>query len=414
MSVPSPAGEPPAAAPPAGEVGRSPLAGRRVAGIDVARGVALLSMMTVHVLPGTDDDGRVSTAYVLFSGRASALFAVLAGVGLALLTGGPHRRLPPGTRAAVLTRALLIAALGMALAALQPPVAVILTNYGLLFAVAVPFLGVRRRVLVVTAAAWLVLAPLLSHLLRQGVPPGPGDQPSFADLANPLDLLDRLVLIGYYPVLTWTPYLLVGLAVGRTPLGSRATALRLLVGGVALAVLARATSTLLLATGGWEALVRSGPPDVVLPGFGASQVQLRGYFGAPPTTTWWWQAVAAPHSGTPFDLAHTIGSALAVIGLALLMVRLASRWRGGGGRLTRGALAAVAATGSTTLSLYSLHVLVMATGVSAAYPVESLLLQFAAVVGLASLWRSAAPRGPLEQAVASASGAVRDAVARQR
>jgi uncharacterized membrane protein len=383
-------------------------------GVDVARGVALLAMMSVHVLPGTDANGRVSAAYVVASGRASALFAVLAGVGLALLTGGPRRTLPPGTRAGVLTRALLVAAIGMVLVALQPPVAVILTNYGLLFAVAVPFLRARRRVLVATAAAWLVLAPQLAHLLRIGRTPGPGAQPSFADLADPLSLLERLVLTGYYPVLTWTPYVLVGLAVGRTALGARATAVRLLCGGALLAVLAWGTSTALLAAGGWDALVRSGPLQQVLEVLGPQQLQLRGLFGAPPTTTWWWQAVAAPHSGTAFDLAQTIGSALAVIGLALLLTRQAAGWRGPVGRLGQGALAALAAAGSTTLSLYSLHVVVMATGVGREAPVELLLLQVAVLVPLASMWRSGARRGPLEQAVASASGTVRDAVARRR
>src|SRR4051812_50058791 len=97
------------------------LTGRRVVAVDVARGVALLAMMTVHVLPGTDEQGRVSAAYAVASGRASALFAVLAGVGLALLTGGPARRLPPRTRAAGLTPAPLVAGVGMFLGGLRPP-----------------------------------------------------------------------------------------------------------------------------------------------------------------------------------------------------------------------------------------------------------------------------------------------------
>src|SRR4051812_41166165 len=378
------------------------LTGRRVVAVDVARGVALLAMMTVHVLPGTDEQGRVSAAYAVASGRASALFAVLAGVGLALLTGGPARRLPPGTRAAVLTRALLVAGIGMFLVELRPPVAVILTNYGLLFAVAVPFLRLRRAVLVTVAAAWLVLAPLLAHLLRTGREPGPGPQPSFADLADPLDLLERLVLTGYYPVLTWTPYLLVGLALGRTALQSRCTGLRLMAGGVALAVLAWVGSTLLLAAGGWDALRRSGPAEDVGAGFGLGQLQLRSVHGAPPTTTWWWQAVVSPHSGTPFDLAQTIGSALAVVGLSLFLVQLAPRWHGAGGLVGRGALTALAATGSTTLSLYSLHVVIMSTGIGRDHRVALLLFQVVVVVVLASLWRSSAPRGPLEQAVATA------------
>ncbi|HKG49809.1 MAG TPA: heparan-alpha-glucosaminide N-acetyltransferase domain-containing protein [Actinomycetales bacterium] len=390
------------------------LSGRRVVAVDVARGVALLSMMTVHVMPGADGEGRVTGAYVVASGRASALFAVLAGVGLALLTGGPARRVPPGTRAAVLTRALIVAALGMFLVAFQPPVAVILTNYGLLFAVAVPFLRVRRAVLVAVAGAWLLLAPLLSHLVRTGREPGPGPQPSFADLADPLSLLDRLVVTGYYPVLTWTPYLLVGLALGRTNLQSRGIGLRLLAGGLALALLAWLTSTLLLATDGWTALRRSGPAEEVGSGFGLPQLQLRSLHGAPPTTTWWWQAVVSPHSGTPFDLAQTIGSALAVVGLSLFLVQLTPRWRGAGGLVGRGALTALAATGSTTLSLYSLHVVIMSTGIGRDHRVALLLFQVVVVVVLASLWRSSAPRGPLEQAVATASGAVRDAVARTR
>ena len=390
------------------------LTGRREVAVDVARGVALLSMMTVHVMPDSDDGGRVSAAYVLASGRASALFAVLAGVGLALLTGGPARRVPPGTRAAVLTRALIVAAIGMVLVELQPPVAVILTNYGLLFAVAVPFLRMRRAVLLAVAAGWLVLAPLAAHRLRVGLAPGPGPQPSFADFANPLGLLERLAVTGYYPVLTWTPYLLVGLAVGRTALGSRRTGVRLLAGGVGLALLAWVTSTVLLATSGWDALRRSGPADLVTAESGLPQLQLRSLHGAPPTTSWWWEAVVSPHSGTPFDLAQTIGSALAVVGLAVVLVQLAPHWRGRGGRLGRGALAALAATGSTTLSLYTLHVVIMSTGVGFDHPAELLLVQVTIVVVLASLWRSSAPRGPLEQAVASASGAVRDAVARAR
>jgi len=278
----------------------------------------------------------------------------------------------------------------------------------------VPFLRLRRAALLAVAAGWLVVAPLLAQLLRSGREPGPGPQPSFADLANPLDLLGRLALTGYYPVLTWTPYLLVGLAVGRTALDSRRAGVRLLLAGLGLALVAAVASSVLLAAGGWDALRRSGPAEAVGAAFGLPQLQLRSLHGAPPTTTWWWQAVLSPHSGTPFDLAQTIGSALVVVGLALVVVRLAPRWRGGGGRLGRGAVAALAATGSTTLSLYSLHVVVMATGIGRDHRVELLLVQVVVVVVLASLWRSGAPRGPLEQAVASASGAVRDAVARGR
>ena len=64
--------------------------GRRIAGIDAARGIALLGMMATHIFApwtaGTDPEPNF--VGLVLSGRSSALFAVLAGVGLALLTGG--------------------------------------------------------------------------------------------------------------------------------------------------------------------------------------------------------------------------------------------------------------------------------------------------------------------------------------
>ena len=68
--------------------------GRRLQAVDAARGVALIGMMAVHVLPGTDADGGVSLTHELARGRASAAFAVLAGVAIALA----HRRHHPAAR----------------------------------------------------------------------------------------------------------------------------------------------------------------------------------------------------------------------------------------------------------------------------------------------------------------------------
>ena len=62
--------------------------GRRLQAVDAARGVALIGMMAVHVLPATDAAGDISWAHELARGRASAAFAVLAGVAIALSTGG--------------------------------------------------------------------------------------------------------------------------------------------------------------------------------------------------------------------------------------------------------------------------------------------------------------------------------------
>jgi uncharacterized membrane protein len=65
----------------------------RISGIDVARALAIVGMVMVHV--GPQDAGKpgiAAQAYRLSHGRASILFVVLAGIGVSLLAGD---RSPP-------------------------------------------------------------------------------------------------------------------------------------------------------------------------------------------------------------------------------------------------------------------------------------------------------------------------------
>lgn len=397
--------------------------GGRVVGVDVARALALLGMMSVHLLPQFHPDGTLTPAFWVSAGRASALFALLAGVGLALATGGPHPRLRPRgpVVSGMLTRAVLIAALGMALAALDPPVAVILTNYGLLFTVAAVAWVLRPRTLLITAAVWAVTAPPLVHLLRVHLPVGPGDQPTFTGLADPGTLLSHLLFTGYYPVLLWVPYILVGLALGRCDLHDRSVLGRMTVAGLALLSGARLVSDLLVRQG-WSALNAAGPDQVLQPMLGLAQLQSRDQYGVPPTTTWWWQVVASPHTGTVFDLTGTIGSSLFVLGLVLLGTSWVSRRSS---RLTspvRGLVALLAAAGSMTLTLYSVHVVAVhlfPPADSGGHQGRLLATHIVLALALAGAWKASrgggrgdagtlpglavGRRGPLEGIVALAS-----------
>jgi uncharacterized membrane protein len=392
------------AASPSGSAGRhrtqtgagvEPTGRSRLAGVDAARAVALAGMATVHIFPVVNPDNTETVAGAIAAGRASALFAVLAGVGVALSTGG-DRPPPPGrahaaAAAGLLVRGLLVAVVGLALVELDPPVAVILAYYGLLFALATPLLRLRTPVLAGLAAAWCVLGPVASHVLRAGRKAWPGDQPGFAALADPGDLLRELTLTGYYPVLPWLTYLLAGLAVGRADLRSPRVAAGLLGGGAALAAAAAAGSALLLGPGGGAAVL--GPGRNV------------EWYGTVPTGTWWWLAVEAPHTGTPFDLAHTTGTALAVIGAMLLLARAvpALVWP-------------LAAVGAMPLTLYTLHVTALAL-----YPPEAaradgvtlgtlLGVHLVTALILGTVLRGLGRRGPLEAVVGAASRGARRAV----
>ena len=234
--------------------------GGRLLGIDVARSLALIGMMSVHIFfPAFAPDGSMHPAYVIAAGRSAALFATLAGVGIALASGGstPYggRRLR-GARAGVLARSVLLVALGLLLGKVDSPPLVILAYYGLLFVVAIPFLAMSVRGLAAIAVSCALLTPLASHWLRLVVSPTPIAEPGGRDI------LKELFLTGTYPALTWTTYLFAGLAIGRSNLRRNGVAGALLIAGAVVAVAAKVVSAVLLGTAGRvDRLQASLPPD---------------------------------------------------------------------------------------------------------------------------------------------------------
>jgi uncharacterized membrane protein YeiB len=112
-----------------------------------------------------------------------------------------------------------------------------------------------------------------------------------------------------------------------------------------------------------------------------------------PTTTWWWLATDAPHSTTPLDLVHTTGTALLVLGALLLA---AGALRGRTGLL----LEPLAAAGAMPLTLYSLHVVVLAV-VDGGDPLRFWAVQAVVALVVATAWRRLVGRGPLEALLAA-------------
>lgn len=372
----------------------------RLIGIDAARGIALIGMMAVHTIQSVDAEGNVSLAWTLAAGKSAALFALLAGVGVAFASGRrerPTRRTWPEHAAGLLVRALLIGAVGLLLGSVVPAdyAAVILPYYALLFVFAIPLLALSSRALVALAAAIAVVLPVLSHGLRSGT--GVADTVpnlTFAALAgDPGQTLRELALTGVYPALPWMAYLCAGLAVGRALLTSRRTVALITVIGAGLAVAAQTVSWLLLEVLGGRAALGATMSSGEL-----ADVLAVGWNGTTPTDTAWWLASAAPHSTTPPDLVFTIGLALAVLGVCILL-----------GRTTTALLRPLAAAGSMTLTLYSLHLLLLSWSVLPGGRSE-LLVQSVLLVAFALLWSRSHARGPLEEIVARATGAVRRSV----
>jgi hypothetical protein len=300
--------------------------------------------------------------------------------------------------AGLVVRALLIALVGLFLGGLDTNIAVILTYYGVLFVLGLPFLGLRSGALFSLAAAWLVVVPAMSHLVRPALPPRGVDSPTFGALAHPWQLFTELTLTGYYPAVVWVAFLLAGMAVGRHDLRRWSTAVGLAGAGAVLAAASVLASALLVdrpeATAALRASIGQDVPLDVL-----RNALAEGLYGTTPTDTWWWLAVRAPHSGTPFDLAHTIGTALLVIGLCLALGKALPR-----------IATVVFGAGAMTLSLYTLHVVLRTPDWLPEQDWATYGKHLAVVLLIGAFYRLARMSGPLERLVALAAGATTRAV----
>jgi len=385
--VPGPPRPRPSSADKAARPAAGPLRPGRLVGLDVARCLALLGMVATHVLPELTPEGDLTLGQWLAGGRASALFAVLAGVSLALMTGtrepvhGQERAL---RSVGLAIRALLIAVLGLVLATLHSGLAIILTYYGVLFLLGLPFVGLRARTLALLATIWVVLAPILSHLVRPALPERGFASPTFGQLGDPGHLASELLFTGYYPAVPWLAYLLAGMALGRAPLRDRRLLVALGAGGLALAVLATLVS---------RAMTDPSVSDRYAAGMSGT---------TPDDGNWSWLLVVAPHSATPFDLAQTIGSSLLVIAACLLLDRTLP---------LRGVafLGLLFGAGTMTLTLYSLHAVMRTPAVWPPEEPGSYAWHVLVLLAVGMAYVALGRRGPLENAVGLPVRALRKA-----
>jgi NADH:ubiquinone oxidoreductase subunit 6 (subunit J) len=317
-------------------------------------------MMATHLLPTFEANASLTPTWIglTFSGRAAALFAVLAGIGLALSTGKQEpaeRRALGAARRGIALRAAVIAAVGLALGGLEVNLAIILVHYAVLFLCVLPFLGLRLKALCVWAAAWIMVSPVLAYLLRPWLlasnpPLKLGHNPSWEDLSTPSQLLGDLFFTGYYPVFQWLSYLLVGLVIGRLALTKAVVPVLLLTAGTAVAVISKALGTAAMESWGGRAALEE---VLNAPGYPLDSVLQVNLTGVQQEGSWWWLASAAPHSATTLDLVHTSAVAAAVVGACLLLGRLAD-W------LDLDLLLPLRGAGAMTLTLYTIHVWVVA------------------------------------------------------
>jgi hypothetical protein len=362
----------------------------RVVGVDVARGLALLGMFAVHIFPTFNRDGGPTTATLLAGGRSAATFVLVAGIGLAFVSGGRtvvRGADRVGVSAGLVVRAALIGSLGLLLGVFSEDNRIygILPYYGLFFLLAVPLIGLSARALAVVAAALAVLGPVLLVATADVDLPGRewnGD-PTFGTLFDdPGTLLTTLVVTGEYRPSSTSPTCAPGMAIGRLDLGSRRPAWSILGVGAGLAVTAEVVSAVVL---------RQRSP---LTPAAIWQPEL--------SSSWWYLALPARTPTRSSTWCTCWARRWWFVGAALLVTRVAvAAWL----------LQPLAAAGSMALTLYSTHLVVLASGVLDDDPLARYLLIVLPALTFAVLWRWLFGRGPLERVVTAAAGATRRATA---
>lgn len=354
------------------DVGRPP----RVMGVDVARGVAVIGMIGAHVgMTAPFEWERIETWTALVHGRSSLLFALVAGISIALLSGGVRR--PelddlPRIRLGLVARGAVVFAIGCALELVGTGIAIILTIYGVLFVAILPFLRWRVRSLWIAAGAFALLGPVSLATVRLLSPDAYGEGIALA--------------FGPYPVTAWMPLLLAGMAIGRTELLRVRTGVALLLGGAAATTAGYGIGTLLAAPA--EALTAPGAdPSPALERVAALGIPLRPL---------WALIEVAPHSGATLEIVGSGGLAAAIVGLCLLVAR-PLRWL----------LLPIAALGSMPLTAYSAQIVAIAAtgGLAAAEAEEGAMWPLLTVVLLVATtaWMLLLGTGPLERLTRIAS-----------
>jgi uncharacterized membrane protein YeiB len=394
-----------ASAPPGPSVGR-------LVGVDLARALAVFGMYVVHIGPPLSATSGVGYwIRNLAEGRSSILFATLAGFSLVLLAG---QRTPKTglagrqAKARIAIRAVVLLALGTAMAMVYGDV-VILAFYGVYFLLALPLVKLRATTLAITAAALALVTPQLAFALNSLLTE---QAQQSINAYDPLDhlcgvgVLD-LLLTGFYPTITWMPFVIAGMALGRLDLAARTVQRRLAALGPALIVLGYGTSLLVSGMDALKSMAEgssssgfssgsgsgfsSGSGSGFSSGFSSGSVPVDGEsFPDMPSSM---LLAAGPHSGTTFDIIGSVGVAITVIVCATVAMERLPRLR----RLAT----PVIAVGTMSLTAYVGHfvaqdALSVPAGTGTQQSWVPLLMFILGATLFAAIWSRFFRRGPLE------------------
>ncbi|NOX98896.1 MAG: DUF1624 domain-containing protein [Verrucomicrobia bacterium] len=349
---------------------------QRIIGYDLARALAVFGMVLVNyrIVMAADmqDPSWLAKSIGFIEGRASALFVVLAGMGISLLShearnaGDKNSRFL--NRVTLLKRAAFLFVVGIFYTPIWP--ADILHFYGVYIALASLLMFLPSKWLSTVAVVFVVAFPLLclgfDYERRWD-----WETLHYSGLWTLPGMISHLFFNGFHPVVPWLAFLLIGMILGRLNLTDSAVRIRVFLFGICITIFAEGASWILIENYSGE-------------GYFANEGLVEACFGT------------SPMPPMPLYMLAATGTACVVIGIA---VAVGEKWSGAAW------LRPLIVTGQASLTLYVAHVVIGFGLLEAIGHLENQSLEFAtgsAVVFcfigmiLACLWRRRFERGPLE------------------
>ncbi|MBV1910074.1 MAG: DUF418 domain-containing protein [Kangiellaceae bacterium] len=217
---------------------------QRIIGFDIARSLAIFGMVIVNfkVAMGADDGNELLLGFAsLFEGRASALFVVLAGVGVTFLTNksrlSKQNYLLKESSTALIKRGLLLSAIGLTYTPIWP--ADILHFYGFYFLIAALVFNFSNRYLIIFAIGLTFLFPILMALFdyEHG---WDWSTLSYHGFWTVDGMIRHILFNGFHPVIPWCAFLFLGMWLARQNLSNKTCRRKLLLKSLSLFVITEA------------------------------------------------------------------------------------------------------------------------------------------------------------------------------
>lgn len=217
---------------------------KRIIGLDFARALAMFGMLLVNfmVITGAEGNGPpfLITFMSIFEGRASALFVILAGIGITLMTrsavANNEQIKISSSRKTIWKRSLFLFILGLLLYVMEWT-GDILHYYGVYLFVAA-FLITRKKVLLSLSIIILLIAQSLQLTFNifEGWG-GPTPFINYVDFWTIKGFLRNLFFNGYHPIFPWFSFFLIGMIIGRLDLHNKKIREKLLLLGITITIL---------------------------------------------------------------------------------------------------------------------------------------------------------------------------------